>query len=350
MLMTVNQTDRLQLRGIETLPFNAEGNEKNHSGAGLHQVFKDDCVGAKAKTSQAPFVEEKAPSFWIRIYAWFNNLGTEEIDPLSSSMPADALKQPEPVDLLPLLDPPEKIPADLENALLPPAAKNKSSRQTLTSSEVVEAASLMSQRTIEEIMCIIMKGQIELEKENALVAESTFTKYQNIKKLREKVLEEIKDALIKDEQVLKKCKTVQNVALVASFICGIAAAAVSFGALAPAGAALGGLVGALAGATAGNLASAGFLFAGTQLATYGPVVAAGLTGLATGAKAYSKRRLNEDQGNHEQFSHQDKYTSDRIEDAQERLMTVADADQVFKESLIQIIKRLNKMTQLVMQK
>ena len=38
--MAVSQTDHVQLRGIETLPFNSEGNEKNPSGAALHQFLK----------------------------------------------------------------------------------------------------------------------------------------------------------------------------------------------------------------------------------------------------------------------------------------------------------------------
>ena len=233
--------------------------------------------------------------------------------------------------MLPELDAPDRMPPDLEAAVFPPVAKSRSSRQTLTPSEMLEAASTLSQHTIEEIMCIVMKGQIELEKENALVAENTLEKYQHIKKLREGVLDEIKDALAKDEKFLQYCKNAQNVAALAAFFCGIATAAVSFGVLAPLGA-----------GAAFSVVSA--------LATYGPVVTACFMGVTTGSKAYSQRRLNEDMAQHEQFNHQDKYTGDRIEDARERLMAAAEADQVFKERLILHAKRLSKMIQLVMKK
>lgn len=323
--MAVSQTNHVQQRVIEKLPTDSENHGKNPSGAALHQVFKNDCVGEKAKISPALVLEEKAPSFWSRIYAWFYPVDLDEQDSLASTPQAEALRHNEPVDLLPVLDIPESMPSDLEAAKLPPAAKSRNTRQTLTPRQLMEEVSLMSQHTIDEIMSIVMKGQIELEKENAEVAENTFTKYQNIKKLRERILEEIKDVLAKDQKFLDRCKTAQNIALVASFFSGLVATAVSFG--------LAGPLGPIA-----------------LLATYGPVITAGLTGLTTGAKAYSQRRLDEDKAQHEQFNHQDKYTSDRIEDARERLMSTAEADQVYKERLIQMLKRWTKMNQLVMQK
>ena len=64
----------------------------------------------------------------------------------------------------------------------------------------MEALTLMSYRTIEEIMRIILKAQFELEKENAAVAEGTYSKFQNLKKAKKNMLVEIKDALEQDEK------------------------------------------------------------------------------------------------------------------------------------------------------
>lgn len=294
-------------------------------------------------------MEEKAPSFWSRISSWFNQVDPEAESSLTSSSKTE-LKQAEPVSLLPELDAPDVMPPELERAFLPPPAKSKSSRQTLSPAELSEAASLMSDRTIEEIVNIIMIGQIELEKENALVADNTFTKFQDIKKVREKVLDKIKDAMMKDEKILGHCKSAQNVALVASFVCGLAFGAYSLGLLAPVGGFVGALVGSLAGNLAGNIAGGGIIYVGSTLATYGPVVTAGLTGVAAGSKAYSQRKFNVDKGEHEQFRHMDKYTNDRVEDIQGWLTGVMEADQVFKERLVQLLKRFSKMIQLVMQK
>lgn len=322
--MAVSQTNHVQQGGIETLPFDAAGNEINPSGSTLHQLFQNDCVGLKGKNIPAITLEEKAPSFWSRISSWFNQVDPEAESSLTSSSKTE-LKQAEPVSLLPELDAPDVMPPELERAFLPPPAKSKSSRQTLSPAELSEAASLMSDRTIEEIVNIIMIGQIELEKENALVADNTFTKFQDIKKVREKVLEKIKDALMKDEKVLGWCKSAQNAALVASFVCGLFTVGAAFGLAGPYG-----II--------------------PLISSYGSITAAGLTGLAAGSKAYSQQKMNVDKGEHEQYNHLNKYTNDRIEDIQGWLTGVMEADQVFKERLVQLLKRFSKMIQLVMQK
>lgn len=322
--MADTQIIHIKQAGIETLPFDAEGNEYTPSGNTLHQLFQNDCVGQKKKNTPAVALEEKVPSFWSRFTSWFNQVDPGAESSLTSSSKTE-LKQAEPISLLPELDAPDVMPPELERAILRPVTKSKSSRQTLSQAELSEAAALMSDRSIEEIVNIVMIGQIELEKENAIVAENTFTKFQDIKKVREKVLEKIKDVLLKDEKVLGYCKSAQNVALVASFVCGLATVGVAFG-------------------IAGPFAIL------PLLSTYGSIAAAGLTGLAAGSKAYSQRKFNEDKGEHEQFNHLDKYTNDRIEDIQGWLNSVSETDQVFKERLIQMLKRFSKMIQLVMQK
>lgn len=327
--MPISQTNLIKLQEVEVGPFN-EGLPLNPGGlqkiipnSSLPQVFKDDFVGSKGASDQKIILEEKSPTFWDKFTSW---LTQNELDPKVSSMPAtqaETVKKAEPISPIPVLEAPEKMPSELQTATLPPVISKKTSRQTFSPNEVMEAVSLMSQHTVDEVMAIVLKGQLELEKENAEVAENTLTKYQNIKKLKQKVLEEVRDAIAKDEKILSYCKSAQNVALVASVVCSIVAGAVSFGILT---APVFGLI-----------------------ASTGPIAAAFLTGVSSGGKAYSQRRLNEDKATHDTYSHQETMTDNRLEEARERLMGVAEADQVFKERLVQLLKRSAKMRQIILQ-
>jgi hypothetical protein len=184
----------------------------------------------------------------------------------------------------------------------------------------------MSDRTLEEVMFIIIKAQLELEKESAHVAEGTFSNYQDFRKLQDKILQDVKDALVKDQQVMNVLKNIQNAAFAASFVCGLVAATVSFGFVAPVGIAL------------------------TLTTVVAPTAAAGLTGLTTGSKAFYQRRLNEDKAKHAEINHQDEYYAGLINDTRERIVSIAESDNSFKERLIQLLKRLQRMCKLVSEK
>jgi hypothetical protein len=317
----------------------SEVNEKRASGFTLDQLFNQDSLEILfpiEMLSHTAELESKTSSFWSKIWSWWYQPDLKTQTSLLSSSQNDLLEvcEVEPIGAVPVLEEPDIIPADLRAAKLPPITKKTNGREMLSQSQLNEALSLMSERTIEQILFIVLKAQIEIEKESANSTEKTFSKYQDYKKLQEQVLQEIKDVLARDAELVGYLKTAQNLALAASFVCGIAAALVS----APAAVAFGAVVSPA-------------VFAHVTLAgTFGPVVAAALTGLTTGTKAYFQRRLNEDKAKHETNNHQDKYYSDRIEDARQHIMSTADADNVFKERLIQLLKRFKKMCKIVSEK
>lgn len=326
----------------------AEEDQLPPPGLPLHQVFNKDTLNGLAEdfAFQAMELDDVTPSLWSRITSWWEKPKTAPLTQVVVQ-PAEMEKSPlaasmEPINSVPAIDPPDHIAEDLLEAELPPISKKTPLKSSLTSGEMSEALALMSQQTIEAVMFIIYKAQIELEKDNAYTTEGTFSKYLAYQKKQQEVLQEIKDVLVKDENVANKLATAQNITAAAAIISGVAAAAMSFGLLGP----VGGFVGAALGQTAAGL----FMGAATAIGTYGPAVTAGLTGLTLGSKAYFKRRTNEDKAKHEEFSFKDKYYNDRLEDMRTRLTDISQKDDVFKENWIRSLKRWNKLIQLLSKK
>jgi hypothetical protein len=305
--------------------------EEKPSGLALHQVFGQDSLNPKGslptegtlpiqKLSNTAESEASTPSFWSKIlsfFAWWYKpeVKAQTLSPSTPSQDLLEVDEPEPISPVPNLEGSDCIPPDLMANKKPPHSTKKNDNERLSQKQLSEGLLLMSKHTIEQIMMIICKAQIELERENAKIAEGSFSKYQEFKKLQEKVLEEIKDALVKDEKIVNIFNIAQ-IALLASFVCGLLAAASTGGLIAPLQAA--------------------------ATATF--------TALATASKAYFERQLNVDKAKHEQYNHQDKYFDDRIEDTRQQLIAIADTDSAFKERLINQLKRYRKMMQLLSEK
>lgn len=277
---------------------------------------------------------ESTTSLWSKIFSWWYQPDVRTQGPTYTSSEVDLLEvdEVEPISPVPVIDEPDQLPADLEAAKLPPAfRKTKYNEKKMTERELLDALSQMSDRTIEQIMYIILQVQIELEKDNANSAEGSFAKYRDFKKLQEKALQDIQKVLREDEKTAGRWKTAQNIAIAASFVCGLAAAAVSFGVVPAAG---GLLIGAV-----------------NVLGSFGPVVATGIiAGLTKFCNLSFKKRLNKDNAEHVQFKYQDQYCDDRLEDSRNQLTAIAESDNVFKEQLIHLFKRFQKMCQLILER
>lgn len=323
--MTVSQTESIHKKRVESFPLEAQDKGIKATSSGLHQVFQKDKLGSTPQPAQVLSktidLESSSPTFWKKLFSWAY---TPEADKHGNPVIKTSLKKPEPIDSVPVLEDPDLFSKELEGIKLPPSTKSRTSRKVPTHSEVVEGLLKASDKTIEEIMFIVMRGLLALKKEDAHVAENTFTKYQQLKKLEDKVLEQIKDTLAKDENFLSWMKTGQNIAFAASFVCGLATAALAIGIP---------LVGVP-----------------LTLATYGPIVTAGLTALATGTTAYAQRLMNEDKAKHEEYRHREKTTNERIEESLECLSEVAKADEAFKQRLIELSKKLTRLHQFMVQK
>lgn len=337
--------DEVALQEREALPVNAQNQAK--AARTLDQVFNQDLLkDLSMKAANQAIEAETFTSFlWTKISSLWKN---PEKDAASRISPADlrAAQEnsiPERISHVPEIEAPDMIPADLQAAKFPSPSKKANLKNKLTPSEIFQGLTLMSERSIESIMFIIFKAQIELEKENANVKEGTFSKFIDFQKLQQKVLQEIKDVLAKDEKVVGFFQLGQNISTAASVLTGLAAAALTFGLLVP--------VGGFIGAAFGPFARDAFLIIVSTLGSQGfVVVSAGLTGLTVATKAYFKRLFNEHKAEHEDYEHLDRYYNDRLDDSRNRLMTTAEADMAFKEYWIRLLKRSDKMRKIVFKK
>lgn len=326
MAIQLRTTENTQLNTNETalldendIHRDSQSTKENSAGLALHQLFDEDIL--HSSTPQTIESNMMSPTLWGKFLSWLkgeteNNIQIPSVENIEETVVSKA----ETINQIPELEPPASIPDDLKNIKFPSIPKKVNNHVKLSSSDVEEAIALMSERSIESIMFLIFKMQIELEKENANVAEGTYSKYVDFQKMQQKVLLEIKDVLVNDEKMAQRFGIAQNITLAAQFLAGIVAVAVSYSVLAP-------LVGFLSSSAA-----------------------AGLTVTTMGGKAYFQRQMNEHKAGHETYTHYNQYYIQRADDSRERLMTTAEADSVFKERWIQLLRRSDKMRKLVLKK
>lgn len=327
-LQTDTDSRRTQEIGATSLEAESQANESATVGVACHEVFDKDTLTPASQSISSHTIEpaslaELAPltdSFWSKILSWWQNPPVSH----SSSLEPVVVSQVEPISPIPALEPPA------ETMHFPFTPEKSKSTHKLTDSQIVEGLSLMSALTLDAILFIIFQAQLKLEEENAKTAEGTFSKYQEFKQFQEKILREVKDVLAKDEKVLNFFKKAQNLTVAASFLCGMIAAATTFGLF--------------------SAAPAAVIVVASILGTAGPIVIASLTALTTGIKSYYKIRFNECQAKHEIFSHQDSHYKDCVDGAYDKLTAIADSDEVFKGRFAQMIQRNKKMKRLVLEK
>lgn len=256
---------------------------------------------------------------------------------LENEIPSNQISEnsPKPLSRIPQLEEPLNQHFDI------PLCKTKK-RQSLGSEELISGLQLLSPQSIEEIVTAICLAQLDLEKEHVKTAESTHTKYLEFQKAQQKLLQDIREILMKDENVLAYFKTGQAVALAAGLVAGIAAAALSFGLLAPAA----GVIATIAGSTASSI----FFSVASTIGVIGPAATAGLSGLTLGGHAYMKYQSGEHKAENEKTQHIERYLNERLEDTRNRLSTIAENDGAFKEHWFQLLKRATIMLKLIFRK
>ena len=269
----INQVERSQSNQTALQEPPEEAKEvRVATGYGLHQVFKQDRLASPPvllqntpPPSRVPpetgAIPTTPPSFWNSVSTWWS--GGEQVTSNKPTTSATSFAVPKPLDSTPTLDAPESIPADLQAAHFPAPSTKKQTKKWMPS-EISDGLKLMSQHSIDAIISIICHLQLDLEKEHVKVADSTFSKYLQFQKMQQSVLQEIKDVLVKDENVLNYFKTAQSVTMAAGFLAGIAAAAMAAGVLVTAAA----FIASTAGATVGSM----FMSAATAMGTIGPSV------------------------------------------------------------------------------
>lgn len=301
------------IRPIETSNEEAAWLEaRPSSGATLHELFNGESFSAAIGIG-------KTTEFWNNATSPSSYLDIDDIQPVEPSLAVAAHQidtQPKPLSPIPVLEEPEVVPPLIHS--LP--SKQKNANATLTLDQLQQAISLMSGETISNLMRILLRAQFELEKETAVTAEDTFAHYQKLKDVYMNMLQEVKETLAKDERVAGYLETAQNITLTATFICQVGIAT--------------GLLG----------------FLGPAATTVILVLTAATTALISGTTAYFKRRTHEDRAEHTIYEHEGKLVSEVSNESRDHLTTILENDDAFKESLIQIIKRLRRMSSLMLKR
>lgn len=300
-----------RIRSLEPANEEAAWVVKPSSGLSLPDLFQGESFGATIGNV------EQTTKFWNK--AASPSIETDEAQAVDASLvvsDAQAASKAKPLSPIPVLDEPE---VDFRlNPTLPSQQKNANS--TLTLEQLGEATALMSDETISNIMQIILRAQFELENETAVTQESTFAHYRKLKDAQIKILQEVKDALVKDERVASYLGTAQNIAMAATFVCQVATATGWLNTLGPV-------------ATTVILA-----------------VTAGATALVSGTKAFFNRRTDENKAQFSTISHHNQFLSQLNEESREHLVATAENDNAFKEKLIYLIRRLRKMNSIMLKK
>ncbi|MFI5342984.1 MAG: hypothetical protein ACHQUC_02060 [Chlamydiales bacterium] len=151
--------------------------------------------------------EEVSPGL---LQKFLNSLGLSKKNEKSvATDPIKNINQVDPIGYAPVLDPPANMDPQLKNFKL---SKQAESTSRLSDEQIFDGLSQISNKTISEIMMIVLKAQSELEREGMILDLDTMDKFQKLQALRQKVLQKIKLALQEDEKLLSRFKTAQDIA------------------------------------------------------------------------------------------------------------------------------------------
>jgi len=320
-------TSSHEVDGVD-LQEQAKSNQVLRQGQALHQVFGQDVLvenGNKAPLPQAASTAAASTltsSLWSKVIGLFKKSDLQEISQVDPSTSPEMLVEdkPQPINPVPFLEPPTHIPDDLKMIKLTKPQKKSDIHTRLLSKDIEEALLVMNKRPIEAILFNVLMTQSELEKEHAVVAEGTYTKYLDFQKKQQELLLEIKEVIVKDENVNRIFGTAKNIALFATFVAGAISVAATYGAVAP-------------------------VWAGFSTAT-----TAGLAALTQAGGSYFQRCLDEHKASHENYTHHDRYYSDRSDVSRDRLLSIAETDTALKKVLGDLLKRSNKMREFIHKK
>jgi hypothetical protein len=205
--------------------------------------------------------------------------------------------------------------------------------EPVTSAEISEVISQLSDKTIEEVMQIVIRGQLQMEQEFAEVSEQTFEKNKIYVKIHQKMADEIYEKLMTDLKWGERSKTVQRYAFYAVAIASIAGVFVGY---AP-----------LVGQFLGPAVESVFRFIAGPAFRYSSAI---MMLFASGTTKYMTWQTNLDSGRHQEAKNTLANYDRRLEELRENIATLAEDDQKMKEQLLKEIKRLRKMFKIVNRK
>jgi len=287
-------------------------------GFALHQVFSQDKlenVQAAEKVSAKQGMKNN--SLWQKLNPWYQD--TLSPASIQSGEKVALTKNVDiklPLQSLPVLE----APAQQTD----PVVANVKSKNVMNVKDVSEGIAQLSTQTLEAVLAIVMRAQIELDKEMAATTQTSYDQLERVNELRRRTLEEIKTEVAKDKNIAKGFNTAQKVAGVAVGVCAVASIIVATGLLGPAGT------------------------AATVLA-WGSAITAVFSGVATAGKAYANYRTGQDESKFTLMNHQETQTNLYLDNIHQRIERLAETDQAANEHLIKLCKRLHRMSKKMME-
>jgi|GEM_PF-4888561 len=211
--MSVGSIDYSKNRIETPLPAEKEAVDfKYKATAGtLDEIFANDqIIGKSLKTPR-----EKEPLGLFKLLTNLLKPGKKsQISPI-----IDKNTHVESIQFTPTLDAPAQLPPTLKNFKLPGVSEPSCQ---LSDEQVFEGLSNLSDYTMHQIMTIVLTTQNELAREGALICMDDFEQFQKMQVYQQKVLKEIKVALLKDESLRGLFKTVQNVSVAVGVVATLA--------------------------------------------------------------------------------------------------------------------------------
>lgn len=292
-------------------------------------VMSTSTVEAKGKTIAELFPndvllqeETRTLSYWDSFSQylpwnwWKNTPEAKETIPLTPVEKVIATTKP--IERIPYLLPPEKIEAN-----------------PLTGLNLKPAEAEFASQTLQYIMYRLQKEQMENHRFSSEVAGETMTKFSIINKERRNILEEIKEALLKDEWWVSKFTSAETAAKVASGLGTIAQGLV--------------WTGMFAGVTVPVLGWAVTSILGTGAAVVG--IAGGLMhGIATAGKTYVDQRLREEQSKETVYNFEQSSLRTTMDNLMERLSALMDKYSKLNNAQIKQLKSDSKLKSFILQR
>ncbi|CUI16392.1 putative membrane protein [Candidatus Protochlamydia naegleriophila] len=291
-------------------------------GQAIHQLFSKDVF--IQDLSQASLEETTSPSFWSKINPWWiPEIQANKIE-TSKTVSDMEIQKAEPISSVPGLDKPT-LPGEASlEGVVPQFAPQSIKKQEVKLSEkdLLEVVSNLEQRTVDEVMAIVIKAQLEIERDGAALSQDSFTRLQNMRKIQEQMLEDVKEALAKDQRLAGYLDKAQMVAIAGAALCGLASIAITAGMSTP---------------------------AVIAAAKFSGFFTAAITAITAGGKGYNNVRTNEDKASQTTYKHELQKTNESADDHRDEMVKFAESNGHFQDELIRLLKRLKKMNDTVFQ-
>lgn len=180
-----------------------KNNDKRSKGKTLDELFDNKIIEKTKKNEKIESVNfiQRMISFWNS----FKKEKTEAVSPAKENKKASSI-----IDFIPILDVPTNLDPNLLNLKL---SKSTEPTTKLSDQEIFDGLSLMDDKTMHKVMMIVLAAQDDLTRDSAALSLDDMERFQKMQTLQQKVLKEIKLALISDEKIKGYFKSAQDFAV-----------------------------------------------------------------------------------------------------------------------------------------